>query len=218
MGRKRGTGLICLGMLLILGAVSLTGYNCYQAEQAEKTVEQTMAALNRIMDQQEKTASQVQTWNPENPVPQEESEQEYPNYVLNPTMEMPEETIDGWDYIGTLKIPALDLELPIISQWSYPALNVAPARYEGSVYLDNLVIAAHNFSSHFGRIHTLNPGDRLTFTDMEGNVFTYEAAVVETLRPTAVEEMCAEAWDLTLFTCTVGGKFRVTVRCDRTEE
>jgi len=41
---------------------------------------------------------------------------------------------------------------------------------------------------------------------------------VETLQPTAVEEMCSGDWDLTLFTCTLGGKFRVTVRCDRVEE
>jgi sortase A len=39
-------------------------------------------------------------------------------------------------------------------------------------------------------------------------------AEVETLEPTAVEEMTNSGYALTLFTCTYGGQSRVTVRCD----
>ena len=35
---------------------------------------------------------------------------------------------------------------------------------------------------------------------------------------TAVEEMEAGEWDLTLFTCTPDSRSRVTVRCVRTQE
>ena len=38
---------------------------------------------------------------------------------------------------------------------------------------------------------------------------------IERLRPTAVKEMTSGDWDLTLFTCTVGGQSRVTVRCEK---
>ena len=78
-----------------------------------------------------------------------------PDYVLNPDMEMPEIQLSGLDNascIGTLKIPALHLELPVLSEWSYPLLRKAPCRYAGSAYKGNLVIAAHNYSSHFGQI------------------------------------------------------------------
>lgn len=217
MGRKRGDLLIFLGMLLILCAVALVLWNRHQAQQAAVSVEQTMQQLSQIVVPKEQLQQQIQPPTSDGEVLPERSEQEYPDYVLNPQMEMPEETIGGWNYIGILAIPSLELELPVISGWSYPALKIAPARYEGSAYLDNLVIAAHNFNSHFGRIHTLHPGDLVTFTDVDGNVFVYEADVVETLQPTAVEEMCSGDWDLTLFTCTVGGKFRVTVRCIRVE-
>ncbi len=40
-----------------------------------------------------------------------------------------------------------------------------------------------------------------------------EVAEVETLAPTAVEEMKSKDWDLTLFSCTIDGGARVTVRC-----
>jgi len=42
-------------------------------------------------------------------------------------------------------------------------------------------------------------------------------AAREVLLPTAVEEMTAGEWDLTLFTCTLGGRSRVTVRCELVE-
>ena len=56
---------------------------------------------------------------------------------------------------------------------------------------------------------------------MDGNRFAYQVVVRETLEPTAIDEMQSEedgAWDLTLFTCTIGGQSRVTVRCVQVEE
>ena len=40
----------------------------------------------------------------------------------------------------------------------------------------------------------------------------------EILEPTMIEDLKAGNWDLTLFTCTLGGRTRVTVRCDRVIE
>ena len=135
-----------------------------------------------------------------------------PDYVLSPNMEMPVETINGIDFIGVLRIPALELELPIISEWNYPNLKAAPCRYSGSAYLNNMIICAHNYSSHFGKLKNLSEEDIATFTDMAGNVFIYKMVERETLNPTDIEEMEDGDWDLTLFTCTVGGKTRVTIR------
>lgn len=102
-----------------------------------------------------------------------------------------------------------------MSQWSYPKLKKSPCRYRGSVYKDDLVIAAHNYRTHFGRIKDLSEGDEVIFTDIDGNIFYYEVALLEILAPNAVVEMESSEWDLTLFTCTLGGASRVTVRCKR---
>ena len=75
------------------------------------------------------------------------------------------------------------------------------------------VIVAHNYASHFGRLKNLILGDIVIFTDMDGNEFRYKVAYIETLAGTAIEEMQSGEWDLTLFTCTPGGKSRVTIRC-----
>lgn len=123
--------------------------------------------------------------------------------------------IDDREYIGVLSIPALGRELPVISSWDYPGLRVAPCRYTGSAYTDDLVIATHNYASHFGRLRELSQGDSIRFTDTDGNVFDYVVSELEILEPYAVSQMTEGDWDLTLFTCTPGGQYRVTLRCNR---
>lgn len=74
---------------------------------------------------------------------------------------------------------------------------------------------SHNYPSHFGEISGLTEGDRLTFTDMDGEIREYEVVTKDIPDPEAVEEVISGDYDLTLFTCTYGGKSRVTVYCDR---
>lgn len=191
--KHKGKGLIFTGLLLIAAALFLTGYNLFDQMRAQRSAAQAAAQLTEQLPQTSQT--------------------DVPDYLLSPEMEMPVETIDGVDYVGVLRIPALALELPVISQWSYSLLKIAPCRYSGSAYQNNLVLCAHNYASHFGNLKSLHIGDAVTFTDMDGNLFSYQVAELETLPPQATEEMESGDWDLTLFTCTVGGQGRVTVRC-----
>lgn len=200
--KKVSSIFIITGLLLIAAALFLTGFNLYDEHRAERSVDHV---LEQMKPQ-------------ETPVLREG---EIPDYLLNPDMEMPVENIDGRDYIGTLEIPSLDLVLPVLGNWNYPNLRVAPCRYTGSAYQGNLIIAAHNYPSHFGNLKHLQEGEMVRFTDVDGNRFTYQVVVRETLEPTAIDEMQSEedgAWDLTLFTCTIGGQSRVTVRCVQVEE
>ena len=136
-----------------------------------------------------------------------------PSFVRYPDMEMPTEVIDGQTYIGMLEVPALELSLPVMSEWSYPRLKKAPCRYVGSIYSKDMIICGHNYDLHFGRLKDLAVGEEVRFTDMDGNVFIYAISGTEQLGKYAVDEMLAGDWDLTLFTCTKGGQTRVTVRC-----
>ena len=141
-----------------------------------------------------------------------------PEYLLDAEREMPVQTVDGRDYVGVLTIPALGLELPVLSQWDYDGLKVAPCRYSGSLYQNNLIICAHNYASHFGKLKNLRVGDTAIFTDMDENIVRFQMVARETIQPEDLEAMEAGDWDLTLFTCTVGGQTRVTIRFEREVE
>jgi sortase A len=123
----------------------------------------------------------------------------------------------GEIYIGVLRIPSLGLALPVMQNWSYAKLKIAPCRYSGSIAGDDMVIAAHNYRSHFGRIHKLPVGNALTYTDAAGVTAAYTIAKIETLEATDIEGMTASGYGLTLFTCTYGGAARIAVRCERAD-
>ena len=137
-----------------------------------------------------------------------------PVYELHPEMTMPTVEVDGHTYVGFLEIPVIRRTLPVMDTWSYPNLKIAPCRFVGTVYAHDMIVCAHNYDRHFGLIKTLEEGDKVSFTDVYGDRFYYEVSEVTILQPTDVEEMKdPEDWDLTLFTCTLGGATRVTVRC-----
>ena len=207
---KRGKLCTALGLLLLLAALGLTAYNLWRDAMASMSVDVVLERLTPTLSSRQSELPALSSG--------EALEEAFvPDYVLNPEMAMPEENIDGRSYIGVLDIPALELSLPIISEWSYDALQIAPCRYSGSAYLDNLVIAGHNYRSHFASLPQLQPGDTVTFTDMDGNVFSYAVSSLETPSPYAVSDMTSGDWDLTLFTCTVGGQSRLAIRCDHAE-
>ncbi len=196
-----------LGTALIFGALSLFLYNQHEAAEAEVVSVNLLPQLMEVIEENEEAAAEPDTY--VQPVGT-------PIDYLDPSaFEMTEVEIDGYAYIGYLSIPRLELELPIMADWDYPRLQIAPCRYTGSVRGEDLVLMAHNYASHFGGLSKLSEGDSVIFTDMDGIVTMYEVVAQDILDPYAVKEMTSGVFDLTLFTCTYGGKSRVTVYCDR---
>ena len=215
--KQEGLLLITIGLLLIAAALFLVSYNLYDELRAEQSARQAVTQLDAYLPAEAAPEAPSDSTGDQEPLVSDERTV-IPDYVLSPNMEMPVETINGIDFIGVLRIPALELELPIISEWNYPNLKTAPCRYSGSAYLNNLIICGHNYTSHFGTLKNLWEGDIATFTDMDGNVFTYKMVERETLLPTSIDAMESGEWDLTLFTCTVGGQSRVTIRFELEED
>ena len=195
---KAGNCLIYIGFLFVVAAIILTSYNFWDDRRAAAA---SGAAMEEILLDISKA--------------KEMQEEETPDYFVAPEMEMPKSSVGEYDYIGVLDIPALGMNLPVVGELSYSALKVAPCRYTGSAYQDDLIIAAHNYSGHFGKIKRLQAGDDVFFTDMDGNLFSYQVVSMEVIKDTAVEDMRSGGYDLTLFTCTYSGESRVTIRCER---
>lgn len=203
--RKAGTTLTGIGILLMLAGMCLFLWNRREASVAAERAADVLARL--------KNAVETEAAMPENGADGRETDLSAADGKGNPETNLPTVTIDGYEYAGYIGIPALELELPVMAQWSYPRLKIAPCRYCGTADANNLVIAAHNYPRHFGRLSKLQKGDEVYFTDMEGTALRYRVEAVDVLAPEAVEEMTDGEYGLTLFTCTYGGANRVTVRC-----
>lgn len=199
MRRKLGISCMLLGTALVLAALSLFLYNQRQAGAAADAAQEV---LTQMVQQLAPEAS-------ESPAALETAPQTAPYDTA-----MAETLINGYAYIGYLSIPALELDLPIMSTWDYTRLNIAPCRYYGSVRTRDLVLCGHNYPLHFGKLSNLQPGDAVYFVNVDGEVYPYQVALVEILDPYAVEEMISGEYPLTLYTCTYGGQNRVTVRCE----
>lgn len=124
-----------------------------------------------------------------------------------PTIGFTEVTSDLYyqgGYLATLKIPSIDVNVKVYEGTGSAVLRKGASHFEDtSVWAGNVCLAAHNrgVNAHFGEIHTLDVGDKITLTTKLGKR-TYAVTSVNKiseldsslLSPTA--ENC-----ITLFTC-----------------
>lgn len=191
---KKHFGILCItvGVICIIIAGYTFVHHWYENSIA---FEKSNELYEKLVESIESEDNNIQTDNTIN----------YYNQIIN---------IDEFDCIGYISIPNLELDLPVISEFSYYNLTISPCRYSGSLITHNLVIAAHNYLCHFGYLQNMNIGDRVYFTDVNNVCHEYSVAAIEVVSPEMVEKVIAGEYDLTLFTCTYSGEHRVVVRCN----
>jgi len=183
--------LIIIGILLILSSVLLFVYYKYEDNIAGENAAKTLTLIKESINTSLENTSDDEM------------------LTLN---------VNGHDYIGTILIPTLNLELPVMSYCDYERLKVSPCRYYGSINTDDLIICAHAYKTHFGNIQNLNSNDKIIFTDVTGKIYIYEVLEIEVLSPKDVSLMINNDFDLTLYTCTDDNMNRITVRCNKISE
>lgn len=181
--------LIITGVLLIISAIALAGYNVMTDMKASIRAYDLLAQ----MDIKEMKTSDI----------------------TDGTRQLQEVEIDDIWCIGTVEFPSWGTALPVAGSWDESTARIAPCRYSGSPYSNDMIIAGHNYRSHFGKLRSISIGDPVTFIDLNGNAYWYTVTEVEVVDGDDIEAMKSGDWDLTLFTCTIGGQSRVTVRCQR---
>lgn len=212
--KKRGTFQITLGVLLLVAALGLIVYNRLESDDAYKS---SMSILDKFYEQLAENQSEEGHWNQviqdalDTPDGYEEEEEQV-------IPEMPVIEIDGRNYLGTVEIPSLGIELPILADWDFKLLKIAPARYRGNYFGNDLVIAAHNYARHFSPIKRIEKNADVYLITATGDRIHYRVKMLENLNPSQGKEMVNGDWDLTMFTCNTGGRTRCAVRCIRVEE
>jgi len=192
---KIGKIFIFIGILLIIISIFLFVRNSYEEYEAGKNSLEVVANIKDIINSQNIIDDNIVSTVDKN--------------------EMLTTEINDYDYIGVISIPSLNLELPVMNSYNEERLKIAPVRYYGSIYTDDLIICAHSYKTHFGYLSKLQQSDIVIFTDISGNVYVYEVLEVEVLGSDDITLMIDNDFDLTLYTCTDDGQNRVTVRCNK---
>lgn len=180
---RMGIIFLALSLVLAMGAFGIFCHNVYSSYKAEKESEKILEEWDDMDLKADSTSNDFVRTNQK----------------------------DSYNYI--LEIPALDLTLPVNSEWTTKASESSPCRYKGSVSESNLIIAGHNYPSHFGSLGQLQLGDKVYVTDVQQKKHKYKVTDLEIIDGTAVDDMQSGDWDLTLFTCNYAGNKRITVRC-----
>ncbi len=193
--RKAGSALVAAGLVMLLGAVILTLYNLNRGWDA-------VNAGYEIMSRMDEAAQ----GSPDEYIAAKDAG-EFPD-------DMDSVNVDGYEYIGYLTVPSLDIELPVTKTWSYDKLKIAACRYSGSVAGGDLVICGHNYSGQFAKFTELNAGAIVTFRDIHGGVTAYSVSDIELVSPDEVDRVKNSGAALALFTCNYSGRARYVILCD----
>ena len=201
-----------LGLGMLFGALALYLHNEQEGKEAQQSVEYYLPQLMQAID--DNIIEEMADLSIDDVTVNDEEPQQMPSAPDYYSTEMTVETIDGYGFVGYLTIPSLGLQLPVLSQLDYGRLKLSPCRFYGSTKTKDLVIGAHNYTQHFGKISGMRVGDELHFTDMDGKTWSYRLIEMVTLGENDVEELTKGEFPLTLFTCTYSGERRVTLRFD----
>lgn len=217
MKHKLGIVCILLGAALIGSALLLFGYHRAEDAHAGTASQEAVSEIEKQIEQAQTVAMETQVTNQEDNINHspEPSMDEILESDDEPYTTGPVTMVGDYEYIGVLDLPALNLSLPIMSDWDYERLKMAPCRQFGSAATDDLVIAGHNYINHFGSLGMLKAGDSVTFTGTDGAVNTYVVSETATISPTETEKVTESGYPLVLYTCTYGRQSRIVIYCSR---
>lgn len=138
---------------------------------------------------------------------------------LNENVQKFDVKFEGYDVIGLLKIPAIDLEYPIISETTDATMKISISRFWGGDVngYGNLSLAGHNNynGTMFGKNNKLKLGDTVELTDLSGNLIKYEIKEIFKTDPNDTSVLKTEndsIREVTLITCSNGRKERLIIK------
>ena len=199
--RILGACLIVLGILLVICSLALVFHNQQESQTAGEEAKEDLPKVVEVIEKARETPREEVHVNP------------YDILEVEKAQAMTETKINGYPYIGYLTIPKFDLELPVMTSPTDRRLQIAPCRHMGSTKTNDIVIAAHNYPTHFGKLKDLNQGDVIYFTDMDGVLGLYTVDTVSIISPWDIDLVENSGYDMVLYTCTYGGSRRVMVGC-----
>lgn len=115
----------------------------------------------------------------------------------------------GYQIVGKIKIPKLEIEKYVLAETTEETLKVAVTKTYGpkANEIGNFCISGHNYTQTFGRLKELEIGDKILLTDTYNREITYQVYKIYKVDPTDTSCLSQETngeREITLITCTLG--------------
>ena len=114
----------------------------------------------------------------------------------------------NYDVIGTLNIPSLDINYPILSTTSTELLKVSLNKYWGANpnEVGNMVVIGHNYKNNkfFSKLPSIEKGAIVEVTDLKGTMLkytVYDTIVVDPYDNSCTSQLTNGKTEITLITC-----------------
>lgn len=208
-----------LSVFLVCILVSAYIYAEYDRNKSEEVSQEILA--NMEIPQQDTTVAKN---NVLVVVLDEEQQEEEVVKTNNPEMQT---TKGGYKYttIAAINIPKINVTYPIIdgptdtTEETEDLLKISPTKFWGPNPNEegNFCIVGHNYRNtrFFSKVPTLQNGDIIDITDLNGKVITYKVYDKYEVEPTDVNctsQLTNGRKEITLITCTDDSKYRVVVK------
>ena len=122
---------------------------------------------------------------------------------------------------SVLNIPSLEIRYPVLSESSDDLLKISLNKFWGGDpnSVGNYCIVGHNYDGKdifFGKLNKIQNGDIVELEDKTGKVLQYKVYNKFIVQPTDVactSQLTNDKKEMTLITCSDGGKTRLVVKC-----
>lgn len=147
---------------------------------------------------------------PTNEVVEEIVEPTTNNETNNTTPKTATYTVDGEEYtvVGTLNIPSLNIEYPILSETSTKLLKVSLTKYWGANpnEVGNMVVVGHNYKNNkfFSNLSKIQHGEIVKIRDLSGKTLdykVYDTYVIDPYDNACTSQLTDGKTEITLITC-----------------
>ena len=126
-----------------------------------------------------------------------------------------------YEKIGSINIPSINVNYPILSETTDDLLKVSVCRFWGGYpnEIGNLCIAGHNYRNKrfFSKVKNLNVGDIIEITDLDKNTLKYAVYDKYTVDPSdtrCTSQITNGKKIVTLITCTDDSQQRIIVQAE----
>ena len=209
------TAILAIVIIAIIVLLGYLGYDVYRKFSTNRTAAKVIEEFNESLDNEDEETTDGENENDGETVTPVLSEEIVEQTTQTGAKKV---TYKGYNVVGTIEIPTIDLKYPILEKTTVDSIEVAVAVLygPGPNKVGNTVIVGHNYRNgdFFGKNKRLKMGDKIYITDTSGTRIKYNIYNIYETTPDDGDYIIRDTngkREISLSTCTDNSKARLVI-------